>query len=102
MEPKHVSIVIWDDAHGTSIRDVTEADLPHHPLVMKTLGWVLRDDEEGVSIVNEVSFEDGTAYYRGHTFIPRAMVRSVTPFSLGKPRTKRVPSVPSVPANDTH
>lgn len=81
-------IVEWDDAH-------THAELPisvetvgdtHRPTVIHTIGWVLKEDEVGISLVNE--FYDAT--YRGLTFVPAGMVRSVTRYTLTKPRKKKV------------
>lgn len=92
-EARPVAIVVWNDAHGSSNVDVTERELPHEPKVMTTMGWLLRDDEKGVSIASEKSAEDGVVYYRGHTFVPRGMVRSVTMFNLGKVRTKKAPNL---------
>lgn len=85
-------IVIWNDAH-------VEADLPitletvgetHKPMVIRTMGWVLRDDEIGISLANE--HYEGT--YRGRTFIHRPMVISTTPYALTRPRQKRKPKLP--------
>lgn len=61
----------------------------HAPLVVETLGWIIQDDEQGISIVNEKSKQDGSDTYRGRTFIPRAMVQNVTPYKLVKPRKAR-------------
>lgn len=93
-------IVIWDDAYGkgadyVSLQNVHEA---HHPTVMKTLGWVLKDDSVGVSIANECCMDDGEDYYRGYTFIPRSLIKSVTPFKLSRPRRKKVPHAEESPA----
>ena len=78
MSPSHLPIVIvtWDDAHGSATKDVTERELPHAPTRMQSIGWLLRDDETGVSIGTEVFYEDGVAYFRGHTFVPRGMVQT--------------------------
>lgn len=82
------AIVVWDDAHGSATKDVTEKELPHAPVVMKTLGWLLRQDDIGISIANEVFYEDGVAYFRGHTFIPAKMIRSATVFNIPKRKAK--------------
>jgi hypothetical protein len=85
-------VVVWDDAHGSSTTDVTIEDLDHKPLVMTTVGWLLREDERGISVANERCEEGGKMVYRGHTFVPKAMVRSATPMKLVRPRTKKVPT----------
>ena len=79
-------IVVWDDA-WTDEQSVTIEDVraSHKPVVVTTIGWLLLDDEVGVSIANE--FYGGT--YRGRTFILRSMVKSVTPFKLARARAER-------------
>jgi hypothetical protein len=88
-------IVVWDDAHGDAQKVVSEDDFPHKPVVMKTMGWLLRDDTLGISLANEEFQEDGKDYFRGHSFIPREMVRSCTPMTLAKSRKKKTPCVES-------
>jgi hypothetical protein len=98
-EGPHFSVVIWDDAHSKGADYVSQATLheAHMPTVMQTLGWVLRDDQVGVSIANERCMDDGEDYYRGYTFIPRSLIKSVTPFTLSRPRRKKAPDVQSDP-----
>ena len=90
-------IVVWDDAHGSATTDVTIEDLDHKPIVMTTVGWLLREDERGISVANERCEEGGKMVYRGHTFIPKAMVRSATAMALSKPRRKRSSPQPPEP-----
>jgi hypothetical protein len=89
-------ILVWDDAHGKGADYVSHSTLheSHRPTVMQTLGWVLRDDEVGVSIANERCMDDGEDYYRGYTFVPRSLVKSLTPFALSRPRRKAIPPAP--------
>lgn len=86
---KQLVLIEWDDAWQDSDNFATAHGITatHKPLVVQTLGWVIQDDEVGISVVNEQSNEDGETY-RGRTFIPRAMIRKVTPFNLSKPRKK--------------
>lgn len=84
-----IAIVVWDDAHGSATKDVTEKQLPHEPVKMTTMGWLLREDATGVSLANELFVEEGVNWYRGHTFIPKAMVRSVQKFALTKTRKRK-------------
>lgn len=76
-------LVVWDDA-SFDHEPVTEesVDGVHHPTIVSTLGWVLRDNERGMTVVTE--FYDGS--YRGRTFIPRAMIQDggVHVFALRK------------------
>lgn len=79
-------VVVWDDAHATAATPVSVTDLGHRPLVMKSVGWLLRDDQVGVSVATETYMDDGMIYYRGHTFIPRGMIKTVTHMKLSTPR----------------
>lgn len=87
-------LVEWDDAWVRADEPITMADVgsTHQPMVIHTLGWLLRDDDKGISLANE--YYDET--YRGRTFIPRAMVRKMTTFALTRPRAKREPKVTEV------
>ena len=80
-------IVEWNDAVNwdspVSLSDVTGC---HRPEVVQTLGWVLKDDEVGISLATEYYDES----YRGRSFIPRAMIITVTRFALTKPRKKKL------------
>lgn len=80
-------LVEWNDAWGKGEEPVTLSDVAatHQPTVIHTLGWVLLEDEDGISLANEYYLDT----YRGRTFIPRVLVRSVTPFSLTKPRKRK-------------
>ena len=62
-------IVEWADAKvdGDLPISVETAWETHKPMIIHTIGWVLREDEAGVSVANE--YYDDT--YRGRTFIPR-------------------------------
>lgn len=78
MTKKPLVLVRWNDATGSLTKNLTEAqDEYHHPQVMETVGWLLRSDRRGVSVVNEVTLDEGVLTYRGHTFIPRGMVVTV-------------------------
>lgn len=71
-------IVEWHDAYGDSSEQWFEGgEVDHNPLTVKTLGYLMRDDERGVTLWQEMSAPDGSSY-RGRTFIPRAMVQSIT------------------------
>lgn len=93
-------LVTWNDAWVRGEEPVTMADVAasHKPMVIHTLGWLLRDDEMGVSIANENYAEDAT--YRGRTFIPRVMVESVTHFTLGKKRAKKIKTPEALPLSE--
>lgn len=86
MTPAFVGVE-WDDAHGSAAETVAADDLAehHHACVTTTFGFLLKFDETGLSLANEVDKETG---YRGHTFIPRANVRAVWRVAA-RPFTKR-------------
>lgn len=84
-----LALVTWSDAN-TGSEDVVDSEnlsLFHKPTVVKTLGWVLLDDTDGITLVNE--YYD--SYFRGRTFIPRAMIIEVNHFNLSKKRAKPNP-----------
>jgi hypothetical protein len=87
-----LKLVVWDDAWSSGIDVLTEKEMleKHHPSIMQTLGWVVYSDAAGVSIANERCMDKGDECYRGHTFIPRSLIKSETPFKLTTPRRKRV------------
>lgn len=80
-------VVEWDDAWVKADEAVVMSEIhhTHKPTAVTTIGWLLREDEAGVSIANE--YYDET--YRGRTFIPKAMVRKLTRFALSRPRKRR-------------
>lgn len=84
-------VVEWNDAwiDGSDPVNLAEVGTSHKPKVIVTLGYVLKDDDVGLSLANEY-YEDESVY-RGRTFIPRQMVKTVTPYRLSRPRTKRQP-----------
>lgn len=71
--------VRWMDAHGSATQAYTKTSIPHATYPMETYGLLLRDDEIGVSIGNETYFDDidKEQTFRGHTFVPRAMITAV-------------------------
>lgn len=84
--------VTWLDAWADGVDDVTPENVheKHKPIEMETRGWMLRDDPEGVSVFYERVC--GTNNYRGRTFIPRGMVKSIEDFP---PKRKRKPKEPN-------
>jgi len=86
-------VVSWNDAWAdtdnfTTLHGIQQT---HKPMAVQTIGWILQDDVLGVSLANECSADaSGTETFRGRTFVPRAMIQSVTPFKLTKPRKKGI------------
>jgi len=89
MDAKFVAVQWWDawaDAHESVSPE--DAHQKHKATLMETRGWLLCDDEKGVSIFNERCLDEGDGSFRGRTFVPRAMIHSVEP--VGNPRKKRM------------
>jgi hypothetical protein len=82
-ERRHLVAVRWRDAHGSSLSEFAEHEIPHHAYIWTTYGLLMRDDDEGISIASEVS--EGS--YRGVTFVPRQMIIEVV--DLGVPHKPR-------------
>lgn len=97
VEAEQLVLCVWDDAWSDFAELVTSQDagLKHRPTVMQTVGWLVIDNDQGVSLFNERCLDQGEESYRGRTFIPRAMVRSVTP--VIKPRRARQKPTESEP-----
>lgn len=93
-EPRYVECQ-WLDAWADPVDDVSieKAAEKHKPLQMETRGWLLVDNEVGVSLFVERTADRES--YRGRTFIPRGMVISVEDFPTKRKR-KLKPSQPSV------
>jgi hypothetical protein len=84
-------MVRWNDAHSPTDTDIIDSanidDKLHKPITIYTVGWLLKDDLRGVSIGSEWCEDDD---YRSTTFIPRALVVSIT--RLSKSRKLLAPS----------
>lgn len=89
---RQLVVVKWLDAWQDQENFTTAHGIKatHEPMPVETIGWLVQDDEVGVSLANEQSTQDGHDVFRGRTFVPRAMVQSVTPFKLTKPRKPKV------------
>jgi len=95
-EPPFV-VAIWHDAWADNEEFVKteKVDENHKPIVIKTVGWLLVDDKEGLSIFNERADEEDA--WRGRTFVSRGMIVSVTPHKLASPRKRKPKPLPSPP-----
>lgn len=80
----------WQDQENFSTAHGIRAT--HEPMPVETIGWLIVDDDVGISVANERSTQDGVDVFRGRTLVPRAMVVSVTPFNLTKTRKRKEPS----------
>lgn len=98
MSSKRIVCVTWTDAHGNSFAVYEPHEIPHSPAIVKTYGILLKEDEAGVSVANEL-FEAGG--FRGVTFIPRGMIRELSDVCKKRQRrlakSRRGQDVPEVP-----
>lgn len=78
--------VTWNDAHGGSSEMFMVDQIPHEPAVMTTYGLLLKQDEKGVSVANEIH-ENGQV--RGHTFIPAQLIINVQSIQTRRVRKKK-------------
>lgn len=86
---KALVAVYWDDASGSSAeQEDTEEDalLDHEPVVFVTVGFVLVDNEKGLTIYSEERLGQGS--WRVRSFIPRGMIRQVTPIPWPSRRSR--------------
>ncbi|MCA1840038.1 MAG: hypothetical protein LC723_06885 [Actinobacteria bacterium] len=81
-------VVEWLDAWADNEEFVKtgKVDENHKAAVIRTAGWLLVDNETGLSLFNEQAPAEDC--WRGRTFIPRGMIVSVEPYKLTKRRTK--------------
>lgn len=90
------AIIVWNDAHARNQAvEYTDDEIRtqfHRPEECTTLGLVIRDDAEGISLYNEQTGPDSV---RGAGHIPRAMIKEVVYVSLTpirKPRNAADPT----------
>lgn len=84
-------VVEWDDAwvEGTEFVTMDGIIDSHLPWLVRTKGWLLLEDDKGISLANEMVVVDGRERFRGRTFIPRAMIRRVIRKAVRKKRQKQ-------------
>lgn len=85
---KQFVAVTWRDAHGTGkTASFSEHELPHAPARVTTYGWLMRQDDKGLSIVGEI-FSDGSM--RDYTFIMTEVLEGIEVIRMpAKRRSKK-------------
>lgn len=83
-----LAICVWKDAHTSADpgEQFLPDDIPHAPFVVRTVGWVMKEDEVGVTLASE-SLDNG--HYRARTFIPRGMVITLDHLPTRKTRKRK-------------
>lgn len=87
--------VSWLDAHSGAnyLTEYSADDIPHGPAHAYTVGYMIRNDEKGITVMGEFFPDD--AQFRGRTFIPAGMVLGVDKLRIAskpKPRANAAPS----------
>lgn len=87
-EPRFVTVT-WQDAWADGVDDtsIEKAHEKHRPIVMETRGWLLKEDDVGVSIFYERTQDQLS--YRGRTFILRGMIVKIEDFPVRRTRKKK-------------
>jgi hypothetical protein len=67
--------VLWGDAYGGSEwRDIDE--LLCEPLLVRDVGWLVKQNKEGIYLSSSISRENGS--YGSRKFIPKGMIKKIT------------------------
>ncbi len=90
MKPPSQALValLWDDANSfaptRSVDASDERDMGqiHAYAPILTVGWILQSNDAGVTIACEYL---GDQDFRGLTFVPRTLIRTITPIRLSAP-----------------
>jgi hypothetical protein len=84
-----LALVVWNDAHADLDQAWIQADgYSHAPLRVTTVGWIVKDDQEGVTLFSESIADTESASFRARSFIPRGMIVDISPLASKKPRKK--------------
>lgn len=103
LPPYPFGLVRWMDAHSPAATDAysaTDIDSLHRPYPIITMGWILRDDADGVTIGGEWV---GGQEFRNLTIVQRVLVVETVRLKLPRPpRAKRpAPSPGGAPPPST-
>ena len=76
---KHLVCVHWLDADASSPSEAFyENEIKHRTTPMETYGLLMRQDDDGITLMTEFYQEDdGKSVYRGRTFIPASLIKSI-------------------------
>ena len=83
---KRFVCVTWRDPHGTGKAScLYEHELPHSTVQISTYGWLMREDDKGVSVVGEI-IADGSM--RDYTFVPKELIDSIEDIHINRGRVR--------------
>ena len=79
LHSKALVCIHWLDADASSPSEAFyEEEIKHRTTPMQTYGLLMRNNEEGITVMTEFYQEDdGRHVYRGRTFIPASLVKEV-------------------------
>lgn len=85
--PRRLVYVEWiDSASASEGRWVDLARISPDPMLIRSVGWVLHDTKEALTVVASISEEDGCS---GDTTIPRVAIRRVVTLKAPRERGAR-------------
>lgn len=99
--------VFWKDAHSDQTQ-YAEGEIPHSAILIESRGWLLRQDETGVTIFSERLDDAGRITWRGRSFIPAGMIDRIEtgqlrwgmPARRGRMSASPLPAQTTVPTSD--
>lgn len=95
LHKKALVCVHWSDADASAPTEAFyEEEIKHRTTPMETYGLLMKQNEEGITLMTEFYREDdGRGVYRGRTFVPAPLIHRVevlaSPWSA-KPRKPRL------------
>jgi len=83
----HIVEVVWEDAWSNSTKYYTREELDaEQPLVLHSVGYLLKDDKSGVALT--VEHNPQGEHSRHIMFIPRGMIRKMVKLRKPQPRKR--------------
>jgi hypothetical protein len=81
--------VKWLDAFGEVDKTIfNEYEISHEPLILESVGWVLREDDTGITIAMDCNPKEDFSF-RNVGFIPRQMILEVSSLYSRKKKDRK-------------
>lgn len=77
--------VTWRDPQGAR-GPFSEHEVPHAPIEITTYGWLIRRDDQGVSLASEYCADNS---YREYTFVLTELILETVEIAVKKARIRR-------------